>query len=267
MKILNTVTLAGVCLISCINQTYAESTSDEWQYELTPYLLAAGMNGTIGIRGHDAELDASFGDIMDDLNSGFMGQITAEKGLWTFAFEGVYMKLEGDASGSVKGPRGHLSINGELDITNSMYIAQGTAAYRILNDKTKINVFGALRYTKIEVDMDVEVNTTFTRPNGDLSREADRALSDDDSESWTDAVVGLHILHPVSDTVELLGYADVGAGGSDLTYQFMAGVNWEFSEGYRAKLGYRYLYWDYEDDGFKWDVDASGPYLGLGIRF
>ena len=25
--------------------------------------------------------------------------------------------------------------------------------------------------------------------------------------------------------------------------------------------------WDYEDDGSVWDMAASGPYLGLGIRF
>ena len=93
------------------------------------------------------------------------------------------------------------------------------------------------------------------------------SLSEDGSESWVDAVVGLHAVHSVSDVVSLVGYADIGAGGSDLTYQFMGGVNWEFNEGYTAKIGYRYLYWDYEDGGTVWDMTASGPYLGLGIRF
>jgi len=259
MKILNAAVLTVIFLTSGITQVYAESSSDEWQYEITPYLLAAGMDGTIGIRGYETDLDVSFSDIWDDLESGFMGQYTAQKGLWTFALEGVYLKLEGDTSNSVTGPVGIVSRNGKLDITNKMYIAQGTAAYRVVDGKTKLNVLGALRYTKIKLDVDVKVD--FTPPIANVS------LSQDDSESWTDAVVGLHVMHPVSDTVELVGYADVGAGGSDLTYQFMGGVNWEFSEGYRAKLGYRYLYWDYEDNGFKWDVDASGPYLGLGIQF
>jgi opacity protein-like surface antigen len=61
--------------------------------------------------------------------------------------------------------------------------------------------------------------------------------------------------------------ADLGGGGSDFTYQLMAGVNWGFGENLSAKLGYRYLAWDYEDDGSVWDMSASGPYLGLGIRF
>jgi hypothetical protein len=34
-----------------------------------------------------------------------------------------------------------------------------------------------------------------------------------------------------------------------------------------TKAGYRYLSWDYEDNGIVWGMVASGPYLGLGIRF
>jgi hypothetical protein len=29
--------------------------------------------------------------------------------------------------------------------------------------------------------------------------------------------------------------------------------------------GYRALYWDYEDDDFKWDVTMSGPMIGAAI--
>ena len=65
----------------------------------------------------------------------------------------------------------------------------------------------------------------------------------------------------------LMGYIDIGAGGSNLTYQVMAGANWEFAKGYNLKLGYRHLYWDYEKSGAVWDVKTSGPYLGLGIQF
>ena len=64
-----------------------------------------------------------------------------------------------------------------------------------------------------------------------------------------------------------MGYFDIGAGGSDLTYQFVGGVNWELNDTFAAKAGYRYMYWDYEDDGTVWDIAASGPYVGLGICF
>lgn len=34
-----------------------------------------------------------------------------------------------------------------------------------------------------------------------------------------------------------------------------------------TKLGYRYLSVDYEESNFLYDMDTSGVYLGIGIRF
>jgi len=233
--------------------------TDEWQFEVTPYLLAAGMDGTVGVRDHTADVDMSFSDIWDDLEAAFMGIFTAQKGPWSFGLEGVYMKLQDDGVNTVTGPGGLVSISGELDVTAKMYIFQGSVGYRVLDDTTKVDVLGALRYT--ELDLDTEVNVAFSPPIFSGSASADG------SDSWTDIVVGARVLHPLSDTVSLLGYADVGGGGSDLTYQILGGVNWEFSKDFTAKLGYRYLSWDYEDGGNTWDIAVAGPYLGLGIRF
>jgi hypothetical protein len=258
MGTLNKGVMASL-LTGLISNGASPAATDQWQFEVTPYLLAAGMDGTVGIRGHEADVDMSFSDIWDDLDGGFMGLFTAKKGPWLLAFEGVYIKLEDGASRTITGPGGIVSRDGELDVTNTMYIAQGTVGYQVMDDRTKLYVLGALRYTDLEVEMDVDV--AFSPPPFDGS------LSEDGSDSWIDAVVGLHAVHSVSDVVSLVGYADIGAGGSDLTYQLEAGVNWEFNEGYTAKIGYRYLYWDYEDGGNVWDIAVSGPYLGLGIRF
>jgi opacity protein-like surface antigen len=64
-------------------------------------------------------------------------------------------------------------------------------------------------------------------------------------------------------------YADIGGfgAGSDITYQALAGVSWQYSETFAANAGYRYFYQDYENDGFVWDMAAHGFYAGLGIRF
>ncbi|MBK1874503.1 hypothetical protein FE848_14855 [Marinobacter sp. 1-3A] len=39
--------------------------------------------------------------------------------------------------------------------------------------------------------------------------------------------MGVRALYPLNEEWSLLGYTDVGGGGSDLTYQFMAGVDWQ----------------------------------------
>jgi opacity protein-like surface antigen len=64
-------------------------------------------------------------------------------------------------------------------------------------------------------------------------------------------------------------YGDVGGFGvgSDSTYQAIGGVVWQFSQRFSASAGYRYLYQDFEDDGFVWDMAMHGPFLGLGVKF
>lgn len=249
-------------LVGCVASQMASSAQgDDWQYEVTPYLFAAGMDGKIGIRGVTSDVDASFGDITDNLDQGFMGLFTASKGPWTYGLEGVYMKLSDEGSESVTGPFGDVEVDSALKVSSKMYIYQGSVAYRVLDETTAVDLVGAARYTKLETDASVAITTTpgIVFPGG--------ASSASGSESWTDVVVGVNALHPLNKQWSLLGYADVGGGGSDLTYQFMLGANWEFARDFNAKVGYRQLYWDYENEGTVWDITASGPYLGLGIRF
>jgi opacity protein-like surface antigen len=242
----NSVVVPLAALGMAIGQPALAAEPDRWQYEITPYLLGAAMNGTAGVKGLTVPVDASFSDILENLDAGLMGLVTAQKGRWTFMLEGVYMNLGAERSGPVAGV---VSAN----VDTKLYIGQGSIGYRLLDDGTRLDLMGGLRWTKLSADIDL------VGPNNSVSVGSD--------DSWTDAVVGVRVLHPVADSVALLGYADVGAGGSDLTWQVVAGVNWEFAKGFTLKAGYRHMYWDYEDGGTVWDMSASGPYLGLGIRF
>ncbi len=261
MKFRNAVILFLACMAIVATRSSVAADSDDWQYEVTPYFLAAGLNGKAGIRGVTSDVDMSFSDIMDSFDAGFMGIFNAQKGRWSYGLEAVYFKLSDVGTKSVSGPFGQVTVNGALELTTKMYVYQGTVGYRLMDETTSVDLLGALRYTKLDVDANVTLTTIpgIVFPGG--------ATSASGSESWTDAVLGVRAIHPVSDNMALVGYADIGAGGSDLTYQVVAGLNWEFRKDYTAKLGYRVLDWDYENDGTVWDMTASGPYLGLGIRF
>ena len=74
---------------------------DEWNYEITPYFLAAGLEGEIGLLDVTTNVDMSFSDIWDHLDAGFMGLFSAQKGRWTLGLEAVYFKLSGAGSKSV----------------------------------------------------------------------------------------------------------------------------------------------------------------------
>lgn len=254
---LNKRLVLGLGLALAASAAHAE----DWKYEFTPYLWGSGLDGTLGARGVTMNVDASFSDILSNMNAAFMGMITAQKGPWTLGFELDYVGLEEGSSKTFSGKHGLASVNSQLQIDTTLWISQATVGYRVLNEGTKLDVLGALRYTALDNDAQL---TTRIEP-GVLFPGGTRTASS--SDGWLDVVAGVRVLQPLSESVSLLGYADVGGGGSNLTYQLMAGVNWQYAPNWSAKLGYRYLSWDYKNDNVVWDVSLSGPYLGVGMGF
>ena len=54
--------------------------AEEWQHELAPYLWGAAMSGNATVGAATADVDMSFGDILDNLEMGFMGAYRATRG-------------------------------------------------------------------------------------------------------------------------------------------------------------------------------------------
>lgn len=234
---------------------------DAWQFELTPYLFGAALSGTTGVGNVSSDVDANFSDLLENLDSGFMAMVEARKGPWGFGFDGVYLHLKDQKTSSWQGPAGIGSATGELEATMTEQIYQLAVSYRLVNAPTKLDLVGAARYTQLDTDLNLVVTTGPLLPGGTRSLSA--------QESWWDPVIGIRVIAPLSEQWSFVGYADIGGFGvgSDITYQAIAGVNWQFAPAWVAKAGYRYFYQDYEDNGFVWDIAAHGFYLGLGIRF
>ena len=51
--------------------------------------------------------------------------------------------------------------------------------------------------------------------------------------------------------------------GSDFTWGAMADFSWRISKRFSIELGYRYLYLDYEKNGFVMDTYNDGIFIGL----
>jgi opacity protein-like surface antigen len=234
---------------------------DAWQFEITPYVFGAGLRGTTGVGPVTADVDSSFGDILKHFDSGFMAAAEARKGPWAFAFDGVYFRLKDQATRSWQGPGGIGSATGELDATVTQLVYQLAVAYRLEDDSTKFDVIGAGRYTRLDTDLDLVTTTGPPLPGGTRSASG--------SADWWDPVVGARVLIPFAEHWTFMAYGDVGGFGvgSKITYQAIAGANWEFAKSLTAKFGYRYMYQKYDKNNFLWDMAAHGFYAGLGIAF
>jgi len=247
---------------SAVHAQDSTAPTNKWQFEITPYFLAAAMKGDVGTGGVTADIDMSFEDIWDNLDAGIMALFEARKGPWIFAFDAVYFRLKGEQTKSWTGPLGIVSVKGDVEATMTQQLYQGTVGYRVIDNNTKLDLTAGVRHTIAENELDLVLNTS-----GNLFPGGTRHLSG--SKSWSDPVFGLRVITPFAQKWSFYGYGDIGGFGvgSDITYQAVAGIRWQISRIVSAKLAYRYLYQDFSDDGFVWDMSYHGPMLGIGFTF
>ena len=224
----------------------------DWSFELTPYFWAVALEGDVGVRQlPNVEVDASFSDIWDQLDFAFMGTFEARRNRWGILFDAFYADLSADTN-----TRGPLFGEGELELVQQVHSL--ALAYRVIPRMPTLDVIGGVRYVYTKADLDLSSGIL---PGRSESRK----------EDWFDGFVGLRAELYVTDRWSWRAYADIGAGGSDLTWQALGTVNYRFSDTLQLQVGYRYLSVDYDDGSgskrFLYDVDFSGPYVGLQFRF
>ncbi|MGV6825446.1 MAG: outer membrane beta-barrel protein, partial [bacterium] len=88
-------------------------------------------------------------------------------------------------------------------------------------------------------------------------------------DNWVDPFVGLVADWPINEFWTIRARGDVGGFGvgSDFTWHAIVTANYNLSERWTLKFGYRHLDIDYDDNGFVMDLDESGLAFGAGFRF
>jgi opacity protein-like surface antigen len=241
------------CIPSLAPAQSASAADGRWTYEITPYLWGAGVTGAarVGPRAPEANVDASFSDLADSLSAGLMGTFEARRDRWGILFDLIYIKLSADSEPLLGGRLGTASAD------FSQNILQLAGAYRAYdNSVTSVDAVLGARYTYLKSELGLS-------PSALLPAGAQR----DRSENWTDGFVGVRAAHKLSDKWRLIGYADIGGGGSDKSWQLIAGANYDFKENMSAKFGYRIIRMDFDEPDFLYNAKTSGVYVGLGFRF
>jgi len=234
--------------------------ADQWQFEIMPYLWAAGLKGDVGARGVTADVDLSFNDILDNLDWTASALFQARNGPWTIGLDSLFMRLKDDNSFVRSGPLGLATINASLNVKLTEQIYQPFLGYRLTDGNVGVEAIGGARYTNLNIEASLDASTSGPLlPGGSRSADA--------TKSWWDPIVGVRVSAPIAEKWSVVGYADVGVG-ENTTYLGYAGVKWQFSQTFSSSLGYRYLRQNYDSGDFHYDdVTMSGAFLGVGIRF
>ncbi len=231
--------------------------SKDWTVELTPYVWLTGLGGEVAtLPGFPpVEFNASFGDVLENLDGALMITGKVQVGRAGFLSDIVYAKLSLD-----RPTPGPFFSDAELETKN--FIGTFTGVYRVVqSDKANLDLGAGLRVWNVETEL------LLVGAQIGPGQIADRRIVS--SETWVDPVIISSLDIPLTRRVGLRAVADIGGFGasSDFTWQAYGGVSFRLSKSIHSVLGYRYLDVDYEKDGFLYDVAQQGFLLGISLRF
>jgi hypothetical protein len=260
-----------------------------WSYRFTPYFWAPSLNGSSALRGHTADVDVTFIDLLHRKIPkelfGLMAAFEARNDRFSIFADFVYVMVGASKSGSrsiVLGPLLSASVAGSIDVKVEMAIAELAAAYEIARwgggmpgSGTAIDVFGGGRlwWQKAEADLAVTAGVAlagFTFSGG-------RAFAGSGDITWADPIVGMRLRHQFAPGHEFVLSGDVGGFGvgSEFSWQVVGAFRWDFAKTsnvtWSGMIGYRALSVDYSEGAgvtrYEYDMLQHGPIFGLSMRF
>jgi hypothetical protein len=248
---------ATLWLLSAPGVTRAEGDDNEWRISVTPYGWIPGMDGKVGVRGRESDVNVSTGDVLDNLDKfelALSGHVEARKGKFCIMLDGMYIHIQDDV-----GPRSG------TDVDVKFAIAEIAESYEVLrfpvgsggNSDLALEALGGFRYYYSSIKVDLPIG----------------GISGNGSRDWVDPFIGLRGALSLGDQWTLYGRGDVGGFdiGSDLAWNAIGGVSYNVTKNFEITGGYRWLDIDYHDGSgnreVTFDVQLAGPFIGATFRF
>jgi len=240
-------------------QAEESSTSNGWDFSAAIYLWGTDIGGKTA---SGSEVDVSFNDLFDNLNSAFMGTFEARKDKWLVITDLIYLDVSADKTANVTIPIDpinsiHFDVTGEADMDMTGKVFQLAGGYNLHTDtRSRLDLIGGARYLDLDMDTSVTITGPLKIPPIKIS---------ESGHVW-DGIVGVKGRYALGQRWSLPYYVDIGAGQSDFTWQAMAGVGFNAAKWVDIALVYRHLEWDIGGDIIH-NINFSGPALGAVFRF
>jgi outer membrane protein OmpA-like peptidoglycan-associated protein len=245
-KTRNIAATAVTAILAAATTSPALAADKEWNFELTPYLWGAGIDGDIVVRGQTADVDVSFSDIFDQMELGGGLLMRAERNHWVLWTQVDYMAT---STSELDDP----PENGRLDVDSTMLTAGFGRNFESSNGRRSVDVLLGLRYMELETTAQFATLGTF------------RGKRD-----FTDPVIIVRPSLQISDRWRFNPTFSYGTGGdSESTYELQPQVQYQATDRMALRFGYRKLYYDIENDvnGNSFDGSFNGPFIGFGFTF
>jgi len=227
----------------------AADDSDGWRGQIAIYGWFPGIHGTVGVLGHDAGIHVPFSDVFHTLKGIIPIAVELDKRRLVIPVDFFWVKL-GDDRGLPFNELGQTSVN--IHLTESILTPK--IGYRLINaEHFKFDALAGIRYWHVGQNLTVE-------PVG---------VGRSRSANWVDGLGGVRAILPLNEKASVTVAGDAGAGGSNLDYQALGLLNYNFTPKWSASVGWRYLYVNYRptDHLFIFNTAMTGLVAGASYNF
>ncbi len=209
----------------------------------------AGIEGSIGFRPDVVTgVDSGFDDILPTVDMIAAATMEIRKDKLGFILDGMYMKMS--VNGETPGP-----LLNDITLSVKQALVEGVVTYRIMeSDRAWVELLAGGRYNYL--GNRVTFNHIINGP------EVLNAVN-----SWVDPFVGIQGRCQLTDRWYAKARGDYGGFGisSEETYNLFGVFGYQINERTSMELGYRYLYTDYRNGGFSYDMATKGAFLGFRL--
>lgn len=246
---MNTNALRSLSVAAILAASGATAQGNDWQYNLSFYGFLPDTDIGLDTPRGSADGTLSLSDALENLDMFFFGAFEAHNGRWGGAIDVQYF----DLSFSNDTPT-RLTSGLDTDLTLTVVTAMGF--YRAFEDQqTAVDLAAGLRWTDVESEFKFKPGLL---PGRTIGADID----------WVDPIIGARVRHQFSDRWSGTALADWGGFDSDSeTYQILVTADYEINENWLLRGGFRYISFEYEDDGVTLDIDQYGPLIGVTYRF
>jgi hypothetical protein len=215
------------------------ASAQQWDWKLTPYLWAAGIDGSASIGPLTGDVSVAFSDVVDILRGGGLLRLEAQNDRHGIYGDLVYLRLKEENARD--------TIGGTLELKLDALIVEGAYFYKV-NEKYALEL-GA-RYWDFETTLRPAILPSAIR-----------------SSDFVDAFIGFRSEFDINQNWDLLFRGNVGGGGSDFAAGLQIDFRRSFANGNTLDIGFRALDIDYEDGQGLSAVGLDLAMQGLAIGY
>ncbi|MET0542966.1 MAG: hypothetical protein ABWZ88_14585 [Variovorax sp.] len=243
---------AAALMVGTSASAQAAQATPGWKFEFVPYFWAPALKGDAKVLDGlvTRDVDISSTSILKNLRWGLMGTLEARNGPWGVVLDGQAVELG-------IGRQSAYGLLGGYEVRFQEQIWTVAGKYRLYESPAaEVDLVGGARY------IGAKTSITFDPSIYGLGRTVKAR------EGWWNGIVGASAKVPITDKWSLLGYVDVGSGGSnDTSWQALAGASYQYSPTTSFKFGYRYLTFTRDQNKTLDEASLGGVYLGAGFKF